>query len=124
MSTLGGMMGPSSEALAMTPEANAGLYPSFFIMGMRKEPREAGSATARPTMAPMNRHVPTDTRASAPRTCPTTAFTQSVRSLRMLPLAMSCPVRMKKGTASSANPFMPWNIRWGIRVRGYPPTRR
>jgi hypothetical protein len=37
----------------MTPEAKAGLYPSFFIIGIRKEPSEAVSATARPTIAPI-----------------------------------------------------------------------
>ncbi len=116
--TLGGMIGPSSEALAMTPDANAGLYPSSFIMGMRKDPKEAVAATARPTMAPINRHVPTVTRARAPLTCPTKAFTKSVRSLRILPLTISCPVRMKKGTARRANPFIPWNMRCETSVNG------
>src|SRR5512146_1570673 len=44
MRTLGGMMGPSSDAVAITPDAKLGVYPSFFIIGIRKEPSEAGPA--------------------------------------------------------------------------------
>ena len=80
----------------------------FFIIGIRKEPSEAVSATARPTMAPMKRQVPTVTRARAPRTCPTKGVDEiGQRFFRRLPLTINCPVRMKNGTASRAKPFIP-----------------
>ena len=108
----------------MTAELKAGEYFSFFIIGIRNDPSDATSASARPTMEPMKRHVPIVTRARAPRTCPMKALTKSMRAERRCPFRRNWPVRTKKGTESREKPFIPSNIRCTTRSCGYPPTRR
>ena len=48
------MIGPSMEPAAITAPPKAGSYPSSFIIGIKKDPKDTISATASPTIAPVS----------------------------------------------------------------------
>ena len=74
---------------------------------MRKTPRDAAEATARPTIEPISRDAPIVTIAIAPLKLPNHTLTNLTSDSSRPPRSISWPVSTKNGTARNEKLFMP-----------------
>ena len=117
MATLGGMIGPSVAADAVSAAAARGLKPARMSEGIMIEPMPAASAVAEPDMPAMMTLATTTAWPSPPRTWPTSA-TENATSRAVIPHALRrFPARRNSGTAKSVNDSeMSPTGRWAITV--------
>ena len=102
---MGGMICPPVEAAASIPAACAGLYPSFFIIGMVNEPVVTVFAIALPEIDPIAAEAITEALAGPPRDFPAAA---KDKSISIFPAPVTCknaPNNTKLNTAPAAMPM-------------------
>ena len=110
MGMLGGMVGPITEADAVSAQAYDLSYPDSSMDGMRMVPSPATAATAAPDIVAKITLATILTWPRPPFMRPTRAL-ERFTILLVIPAAfINSPARMKNGIAISTNEFMPEKI--------------
>ncbi|GED47139.1 hypothetical protein HME01_29910 [Vreelandella aquamarina] len=110
---LGGTIGPSVPAVAITPMAKRLSYPAATNAGNMILPMATTVAGLDPEIDPKKRQDRTVAAANPPGTQPTKAFARSIRRSDRPPIRINSAAKMKKGIAISEKLFIPENMRIG-----------
>ena len=94
----------------VTAVENSPSYPSFFINGIRIEPKAEVSAVEEPDIPPKNILAKIFTIANPPLIHPIKAFESLINLVAIPPAPIISPESIKNGTARSANTLMPLTI--------------
>jgi hypothetical protein len=100
---LGGMIGPRTEAEAITPALKSISYPFFFISGIIVVPSVEAADVADPVMLAKIMLATMTIWAIPPRNLPTNRSAKSTKTRVIPAIFISSPARMKKGMAIKEN---------------------
>jgi len=98
--------------------ARAGLYPAWFMAGMRIEPIAAVSAAVDPDIPEKKISETMDTIPRPFLKWPTRARARLTSLMEIPPVSISAPARIKKGTANNGKESEPVKIFCGTMTRG------